>query len=94
MNRLDIVRAWKDEEYRMSLTEAERAALPPNPAGVVELNDSDLKGQAGRKPPKTMGCPITYPCPRSLVVRICPHTLQPQYCPGRYTFGCHIAMLR
>ena len=27
MSKQSIIRAWKDEEYRLSLTEAERAAL-------------------------------------------------------------------
>ncbi|WP_257448049.1 mersacidin/lichenicidin family type 2 lantibiotic [Archangium lipolyticum] len=44
---VDIVRAWKDEQYRMSLTESERANLPVNPAGIVELTDGDLEGVAG-----------------------------------------------
>jgi len=47
MNKIDVIRAWKDEQYRMSLSEAERASLPQNPAGVVELSDADLEGVAG-----------------------------------------------
>ncbi|MEM6611442.1 MAG: mersacidin/lichenicidin family type 2 lantibiotic, partial [Cyanobacteria bacterium P01_C01_bin.72] len=35
----DIVRAWKDEEYRNSLTDAQRSQLPQNPAGIIELSD-------------------------------------------------------
>ena len=44
---VDIVRAWKDEQYFMSLTASERALVPANPAGVVELSDSDLDGISG-----------------------------------------------
>lgn len=33
MREIDVVRAWKDEEYRASLTESERRSLPKNPAG-------------------------------------------------------------
>ena len=44
---MDIIRAWKDEEYRNSLSEAERAALPPNPAGLITLTDEDLGTVAG-----------------------------------------------
>ena len=40
MTHLDIIRAWKDEEYRLSLSEAERALLPANPAGLIELTDA------------------------------------------------------
>jgi mersacidin/lichenicidin family type 2 lantibiotic len=39
---VDVVRAWKDPAYRKSLTAEERAALPPNPAGLVELGKEDL----------------------------------------------------
>ncbi|MFL5357486.1 mersacidin/lichenicidin family type 2 lantibiotic, partial [Archangium sp.] len=47
MSNIDVVRAWKDEQYRMSLSETERASLPMNPAGMVELTDADLEGVAG-----------------------------------------------
>jgi mersacidin/lichenicidin family type 2 lantibiotic len=47
MKRVDIVRAWKDEEYRTSLSEAERAALPQNPAGPIEQDDGELAGIVG-----------------------------------------------
>ena len=39
---LNIVRAWKDEAYRHSLSEAEQAALPLHPAGLVELTDGTV----------------------------------------------------
>jgi mersacidin/lichenicidin family type 2 lantibiotic len=42
MNAFDIIRAWKDEAYRASLSAAQRAALPANPAGMVELAETDL----------------------------------------------------
>src|SRR5690349_9502361 len=41
---MDIIRAWKDAEYRRSLTADELAELPENPAGMVELTDEDLGG--------------------------------------------------
>lgn len=47
MSRLDIIRAWKDEDYANSLTDAERAMLPQNPAGFVELADEDMAQAAG-----------------------------------------------
>jgi len=51
---MDIIRAWKDEEYRMSLTEEQRSLLPDNPAGLagMELSDDDLEdivGGGGRR---------------------------------------------
>jgi mersacidin/lichenicidin family type 2 lantibiotic len=39
----EIIRAWTDEEYRLSLSEEERALLPDNPAGLPELSDPDLE---------------------------------------------------
>ena len=47
MTKFDIVRAWKDEDYCQSLSAAERAQLPENPVGLIELNDGDLNGAAG-----------------------------------------------
>ena len=44
---VDIARAWKDEEYRQSLSEAERARLPVHPAGLIELADANLDSIAG-----------------------------------------------
>ena len=38
----NIVRAWKDEFYRESLSDEERAALPENPVGELELTDAEL----------------------------------------------------
>ena len=43
----DIIRAWKDEEYRNSLSQEQRSQLPQNPAGMVELSDADMESVAG-----------------------------------------------
>jgi mersacidin/lichenicidin family type 2 lantibiotic len=43
MSKVDIIRAWKDDEYRLSLTEAQRALLPGHPAGLIELDDDQMK---------------------------------------------------
>lgn len=47
LSKKDIIRAWKDEEYRNSLSESERAQLPENPAGAIELPDEVLASAAG-----------------------------------------------
>ena len=47
MSHGNIVRAWKDEEYRLSLSEAERSRLPEKPVGAIALTDADLAGTAG-----------------------------------------------
>ena len=44
---IDVVRAWKDEEYRSSLTEAQRAQLPENPAGLVDIIDEEMNDVMG-----------------------------------------------
>jgi mersacidin/lichenicidin family type 2 lantibiotic len=43
----NIVRAWKDPVYRLSLTAAEHAQLPDNPAGTIELTEAELNAAAG-----------------------------------------------
>lgn len=45
--KFDLVRAWKDENYRESLSEEQRELLPANPAGEVELTDADLQAACG-----------------------------------------------
>lgn len=47
---IDVVRAWKDEDYRDSLTQDQRDRLPENPAGLVELSDEDMSSIAGGHP--------------------------------------------
>jgi len=44
---IDIIRAWKDEDYLDSLSEEQRSQLPENPAGMVELSDKDMGAVAG-----------------------------------------------
>jgi mersacidin/lichenicidin family type 2 lantibiotic len=44
---VDIARAWKDPEYRKSLTPEELANLPPNPAGGAALSDEELERLSG-----------------------------------------------
>mgnify|MGYP001269080300 CR=1 FL=1 len=43
----NIVRAWKDEAYRQSLSVEEQAMLPANPAGEIELTEADLEAISG-----------------------------------------------
>ena len=47
MKNSGLVRAWKDPNYRKSLSNAERNRLPPNPAGVIELSDAQLSEVGG-----------------------------------------------
>jgi mersacidin/lichenicidin family type 2 lantibiotic len=47
VSQLNVIRAWKDEEYRNSLSAAERAALPDNPAGLLETTEAELDRAVG-----------------------------------------------
>ena len=47
MSTLDVIRAWKDEEYRASLGGSELGALPANPTGMIDLSEIELSGIAG-----------------------------------------------
>src|SRR5262245_757096 len=56
MSRIDVIRAWKDQAYRQSLSEAERASLPQNPAGSVELTEAESAAVVGGLAALTCGC--------------------------------------
>lgn len=63
MSHENIIRAWKDEEYRLNLSDAEIAQLPNHPSGLSELTDADLDGVFGGLPPTTVVvCGCTHHC--------------------------------
>lgn len=47
MSIADTIRAWRDRAFRESLSEEERATLPENPVGQIELTDKDLREVIG-----------------------------------------------
>jgi mersacidin/lichenicidin family type 2 lantibiotic len=47
MSNFDIIRAWKDEDYRNSLSDEQRSQLPENPAGMIELPNEVTQTLAG-----------------------------------------------
>lgn len=49
MTKLEIIRAWKDDEYVSNLSQDEKKLLPQNPAGLVELPDDELRVAVGAK---------------------------------------------
>jgi mersacidin/lichenicidin family type 2 lantibiotic len=53
MSKQNIIRAWKDRAYRRGLSQAERAALPANPAGRLDLTAAELAEIAGGSAPAT-----------------------------------------
>jgi mersacidin/lichenicidin family type 2 lantibiotic len=66
MSNVDFIRAWKDEEYFNSLSEAERATLPLHPSGLIELSDDDLRGLSGGSESSVEACTIPrFVCTRS-----------------------------
>jgi mersacidin/lichenicidin family type 2 lantibiotic len=42
MSNLNIIRAWKDEEYRKSLTDAERPLFQTYPARLIEGTEDEM----------------------------------------------------
>ena len=62
MSKLDVVRAWKDESYRRTLSEDQLAELPANPAGTIELDDRAVAAKTNGKkcetPPTTALCTV------------------------------------
>ena len=47
MSKLDVIRAWKDIEYRSSLPGSELEAVPANPAGMIDLSEVELSAVTG-----------------------------------------------
>jgi len=65
MNTNEVVRAWKDEDYRDTLTAERAKELPQHPAGVIEFERPELDDETffkgGKGTLKTNGnCCKTY----------------------------------
>lgn len=62
---VDTVRAWKEPEYRKSLTPEELANLPPSPVGWLLTEEEFNKISAGSHyiPPTQWGPPLCRPTP-------------------------------
>ena len=83
MSKPDIIRAWKDAEYRSSLSESQKAVLPDNPAGGIDLSDSDLSSVAGGTFTEAIyGCPTGDLIPCGSVWEIC--TCLGAFCPSSW----------
>jgi mersacidin/lichenicidin family type 2 lantibiotic len=68
MKKLDIARAWRDEDYYLSLTEAERASLPANPAAAITLSDAGLRAVNG-----SLNTSVINSCTGTAICSPCPH---------------------
>lgn len=92
MTKRDIIRAWKDESFRSRLSDEQRADLPPNPAGLVELTSAELTEIGGGRGTSVTGVPCeldklgytknTFPC--------CP--TQDITCEDRRTVGGNLTL--
>jgi len=47
MSKKDIIRAWKDPEFRAGLNAKDRGRIPEHPAGMIELDADELTKVAG-----------------------------------------------
>jgi mersacidin/lichenicidin family type 2 lantibiotic len=47
MTQDEIIRAWRDADYFHSLSEEQKAHLPGNPVGMVELSQDALTNVLG-----------------------------------------------
>ena len=58
----EVVRAWKDEDYRDTLTAEHRAELPEHPAGTIEFEQPELEDEilfVGKGIRTLHGCGVT-----------------------------------
>ncbi len=69
MKKNDIIRAWRDGDFAAQLSDAQRGALPANPAEMPAIDDDVLKTITG-------GCSFWGACPTSSICTPCP----PNYC--------------
>ena len=46
MPTMEVVRAWKDQDYRDTLTAEQLAELPQHPAGVIEFGQPELEDES------------------------------------------------
>jgi mersacidin/lichenicidin family type 2 lantibiotic len=44
---IDTIRVWKDAAYRNRLSAEQLATVPGNPAGAIELSDTELDAVNG-----------------------------------------------
>lgn len=59
MSNVNVIRAWKDPEYRNSLSPSALARIPNHPSGVVELSERQLKDAAFAGPVLTTAITCT-----------------------------------
>lgn len=66
MKKETMIRAWRDEEFRASLSAAELSELPEHPAGLLDVDDDLLRSVSaggGRSTPAFSCMPPGQICP-------------------------------
>ena len=56
-----IALAWRDADYFRSLSDAERAEMPANPAGIIDLDAEEMR-QISAADPYTLWASICWSC--------------------------------
>jgi len=64
MKKIDLARAFRDEDYYLGLSTAERASLPAHPAAMIEVNEDELRAVAGATTEACTASGWCSPCPR------------------------------
>jgi mersacidin/lichenicidin family type 2 lantibiotic len=66
MKKIDFARAFRDEDYFLSLSAAERASLPAHPAAAIEVSEDELRAVAGATTEACTTSGWCSPCPRTV----------------------------
>lgn len=92
MKTENIIRAWKDEEYRSTLTDDELAAIPTNPAGPIELQSGVLReiSGGGDIEPYATAMILTMGCCSGLTTNTCVCTVG---CGISVDITCHVTCM-
>ena len=90
---MDVVRIWKDPEFRRRLSATERSAVPASPVGEVELAEGSLygiSGGAGAVPnfPTQTCLTCTRACPTRGCTPTCPPVTASIICLITHTAPC------
>ena len=59
MSPTHVIRAWRDPEYRSTLSSEQLDGLPSHPAGLIELSDNQLASAGGLN---TAAITVNPPC--------------------------------
>jgi mersacidin/lichenicidin family type 2 lantibiotic len=84
MSPNDIVRAWKDEEYLSNLNASDRAGMPEDPAGAIEISDRDLGDVSGST---TVPCSVIGTVIAFSALIGCASSIMHGTCSG-WSYGC------